>query len=116
MGVSFSSPARECGGASVPEYRVGAKQDVRTPETWPSFHPWAAGLVIETPSCQEETGQGQSDPLEEMFSCTETPAVNSKTLEDAGVWQQQVGVGWGGGWEGWGGGGKEARQEVFLPS
>lgn len=68
---------------------MGAKQDVRTPETWPSFHPRAAGLVKETPRCQEEPGQGQSDPLEEMFSCTETPGVNSENteMEDSGVWQ-----------------------------
>lgn len=26
-------------------YRVGAKADISTPETWPSFHPWVAGLA-----------------------------------------------------------------------
>lgn len=84
---------------------MGAKQDVRTPETWPSFHRWAVGLVKETPRCQEEPGQGQADPLEGLFACTETPGVNSENAETeySGVWQ-------------WGGGEGRAGNIPFLPA
>lgn len=74
-GVSFSNPAREGGGVSASEWALNKTSELRR------HGPWAAGLVKETPRCQEEPGQGQSDPLEKMFSCTETPGVNSENAE-----------------------------------
>lgn len=78
-GVSFSNPAREGGGVYASEWALNKTSELRRHGL--PFIAGAAGLVKETPRCQEEPGQGQADPLEGLFACTETPGVNSENAE-----------------------------------